>query len=126
VAGSEANLWAGEVLAGRRAKARLTQEELADRAGIDRSVYNALEKGRRKITPTYAERLAPHLKLKDPRRLLPPQDQPDEPDNPLTRLAAAEDDIAFLQEWVAKAFESLGVAPELQAEARRVVDANGG
>lgn len=41
----------------------LTQEEVADQAGIDRPIYNQLERGgaTRKLTRTYAERLAPIL-----------------------------------------------------------------
>jgi transcriptional regulator with XRE-family HTH domain len=39
----------------------LSQEEVADEAGIDRPVYNGLEKGRLPLTQTYAERLAPVL-----------------------------------------------------------------
>lgn len=41
----------------------LTQNEVADKARIDRSVYNQLERNGagRKLSPTYAERLAPVL-----------------------------------------------------------------
>lgn len=52
---------------GRTAKSRrvpyLTQAEVADKAGIDRSVYNQLEREgpTRKLSETYAERLAPVL-----------------------------------------------------------------
>lgn len=52
---------------GRSAKSRrvpyLTQAEVADKAGIDRSVYNQLEREgqSRKLSPTYAERLEPVL-----------------------------------------------------------------
>lgn len=122
---TEADLWAGQELAARRNKKNLTQEELAAKAGIDRSRLVGLENGRQRISPYYAEKLAPHLGVKDHRKLLPPQEQPQEPENPLTRLAAAEAEVAFLEEWVTRAFESLGVAPELQAAARRAVDANG-
>ena len=71
-----ANAWAGAELAARRAKAGLTQEKLAALAGIDRPRLNGLEKGRTKITLTYAERLAPHLGLRSPRVLLPQAEPP--------------------------------------------------
>jgi transcriptional regulator with XRE-family HTH domain len=127
VAGKETDVWAGKALAARRAKKSLTQGELGAKAGLARETVVKLETGERRISPYYAEKLAPHVGLKDHRKLLPPQDQPAEDDeDPLTRLAAAEAEIAFLQEWVAKAFEMLGVAPEIQEAARRAVYANGG
>ena len=121
---TEGNLWAGQQLRAHRVKKKLSQDALAELAGIDRPVYNALENGRRKITPTYAERLAPHLGLKDPRRLLPPQEQPREPQSPLSRLAELEAKVALLDEWVARGFESLGAEPGLRDEARRALNGN--
>lgn len=118
---TEGDKWAAQQLRARREKKKLTQERLADLAEIDRSAYNALENGRRKITPTYAERLAPYLGLSDHRTLLPPADQPKQPDDPLSRLAELEAEVAWLREWVARGFETLGVAPELQAEARQAL-----
>lgn len=91
---NETDAWAGRELAARRAKKDLTQEELAAKAGIDRSRLVGLENGRQRISPYYAEKLAPHLGLKDHRKLLPPREQPDEPENPLARLAKLEGSVA--------------------------------
>ncbi len=93
------NEWAGRQLRALRKKAKLTQAQLAQAAGIGRELYVGLETGRRKITMTNAERLAAPLKLRDPRRLLPPP-APADPveDSPLDRLAAAEDEVAKLRQ----------------------------
>lgn len=93
----ETNLWAGQQLAAYRAKAGLTQETLAERSGIRRDVYSGLENGRRTITATYADRLAPCLGLTDPLVLLPPEDQPRHPDSPLDRLEGIEAELAKLE-----------------------------
>jgi len=104
------NEWAGANLRAFRAKKRLTQEELADAARIDRSAYVNLEAGRRKITMTYAERLAPELGIADPVELLPPP-APEEPmDSPLDRLRELEEKVeerqrqgdVFAQEVIAR------------------------
>jgi transcriptional regulator with XRE-family HTH domain len=78
-----ADVWAGARLAALRGE--LTQQQLADLAKIDRSRYNALEKGRQRITPTYAKRLAPHLGV-DPDELLPPAAPRTAGPNPLCLL----------------------------------------
>lgn len=116
--------WAGQQLAAKRTKKKLSQAQLAELAGIDRSIYNALENGRRRITVTYAERLAPHLGIRDHRKLLPPEAQPPNPASPLRRLEELEARVALLDAWVARGFEALGVSPELQEEVRRALDGN--
>lgn len=96
-----ANAWAGATLAAHRKRANLTQNRLAELAGIERSAYIALEKGRRKITLTYAERIAPHIKVAKPEELLPRQAaaEPQSPEeNPVDRLAALVDEVARLRE----------------------------
>lgn len=118
---TEADQWAGQELAARRAKKKLTQEELAAKAGIDRSRLVGLENGRQRISPYYAEKLAPHLGLKDYRKLLPPQEQPREPENPLVRLARVEKELADLREWVRRGFAALEAEPALQDGARRAL-----
>lgn len=96
---TESDKWAGRALRARREKRGFKQDELAELAGIDRGRYNALENGRQRISPTYAERLAPHLGIKDPRRLLPPKDQQQQVrDDPLSRLEALEGEVARLRE----------------------------
>ena len=50
----------------------LTQQALADLAGMDRSVVNGLARGRRPMTRANAARLAEHLSVK-PEDLLPPE-----------------------------------------------------
>lgn len=94
---TEADRWAGQELAARRAKRRLTQEKLGELAGLDRPTIVKLENGGRRISLYYAERLAPHLGLKDPRRLLPPAAQPADDGNPLARLAKLEGEVADLR-----------------------------
>lgn len=65
---------------------RLTQERLGKLAGIDRSRLNGLLRAKHAITPTYAERLAPHLGVL-PESLLPPAEQSQEvPESPLVLL----------------------------------------
>jgi hypothetical protein len=104
---------------GVRTLARRIADETGDNMESWRSQLHRILKGQEPERQT-AITIARSLRLPDDYLL--PEHQPD-----LTaRLAEAEAEIAFLQEWVARAFESLGVAPELQAEARRVVDANGG
>lgn len=49
------------VLAGARRKAELTQKQLADAVGIRQSVLSEYERGKRKITPAMAEKLAAAL-----------------------------------------------------------------
>lgn len=115
---TDSDRWAAQELRARREKKKLTQERLADLAEIDRSAYNALENGRRKITPTYATRLAPHLGLTDPRKLLPPEEQPQTADNPLSRLgelAATVDRLETTLDAVLSRLEAL----EARAEPRR-------
>lgn len=90
----ETDAWAGQELAARRTEKNLTQEELAAKAGIDRSRLVGLENGRQRISPYYAEKLAPHLGIKDHRKLLPPPEQSDDPENPLARLARLEARVA--------------------------------
>lgn len=97
MAATDADKWAGQELAARRNKKKLTQEKLGQLAGLDRPTIVKLESGDRRISPYYAEKLAAHLGLKDPRRLLPPQEQPDEPQNPIARLEALEAEVAELR-----------------------------
>lgn len=96
---TEADQWAGATLAALRKKAGLTQDKLAELARIERSAYNALENGRRRITPTYAERIAPHIDLEDPTELLPrpAEVSPGSGVSPLDRLAELEGEVARLR-----------------------------
>lgn len=80
------DVWAGARLAALRKARSLSQRELAELADIDRSRYNALERGREPITLTYAERLAPVFKV-TPDSLLPPAGDPEVgPPDPLALL----------------------------------------
>lgn len=97
MAATETDVWAGRELAAIRGKKQLTQEQVAELTGLDRATIVKLESGDRKISPYYAEKLAPHLGVKDPRILLPPQEQPAGPTNPLSRLAALEDEVERLR-----------------------------
>lgn len=65
---------------------RLTQGRLAELAGIERSRLNGLLRANSRITLTYAERLAPHLGVKKPERLLPPERVKKTPRSPLALL----------------------------------------
>ncbi len=51
--------WEAERLRTFLARSGLTQNELADRAGIDRPRVNAILNGRVTLSPYYAEKLAP-------------------------------------------------------------------
>jgi transcriptional regulator with XRE-family HTH domain len=96
VAVTEAGKWAGQELAARREKKKLTQQQLADLAGLDRSTIVKLESGDRRISMHYAEKLAPHLGVK-PEKLPPPQEQKPDASNPLVRLAKLEAEVAQLR-----------------------------
>lgn len=63
--------WTTAAIKARLLKVGLTQEQLAERAGLDRPVVNALVNGRRKMTMYYAGKLAGPLRAK-PAELLPP------------------------------------------------------
>lgn len=82
--------WAGLALKALREKHALSQKKLAELAGIDRSRLIALEKGNVRISPHYAELLAPHLKVKNARKLEPPPPAPQDSDGPIARLEAVE------------------------------------
>jgi transcriptional regulator with XRE-family HTH domain len=110
--------WAAATLKALRLARKLTQQQLADAASLDRSVMNALENGRRPMSDGYARKLGKALKVK-PKALLPPADpQPEVEKSPLARLEELEAEVAWLREWVGRGFSALGVAPELQDEAR--------
>lgn len=96
--GTAEDTWAGQALRARREQHKLTQKLLAELAGIDRSRYIALERGRQRITLTYAERIAPHLGLTSPEPLLPPPAATVPAENPLDRLAALEAEVERLRE----------------------------
>lgn len=74
-----------------RKQAGKTQQQVADATGIDRSVVNALEKGRRAITSTYADRIAPVLGVTSADLLPPAEARGEDPDDPLVRLARLEE-----------------------------------
>lgn len=97
MAAKETDVWAGLELAAKRKAAGLTQAKLAELTNTDRATIIKLEKGTRPITDTYARRLAPHIGVKDFRTLLPPQEQPQAPENPLARLEALEGEVATLR-----------------------------
>lgn len=69
-------------------KGRLTQNRLADLSGIDRSRVNGMLRAKAKITLTYAERMAPHLGVKRPETMLPPEEMKETPKAPLALLEA--------------------------------------
>lgn len=54
---------AADTLKTLRLRAGFTQQQLADKAGIDRSWYNQMERGNRPITRAPAERLAEVLEV---------------------------------------------------------------
>lgn len=64
----------------------LTQIRLAELAHIERSRLNGLLRAKTRITPTYAERLAPHLGVKNPETLLPPEQMKKAAKSPLVLL----------------------------------------
>ena len=55
---------AGNLLAGARLKAGLTQGQLAQKAKVRQNMISDYERGRRKITPAMAQRLSKILKTK--------------------------------------------------------------
>lgn len=55
------NVTAAHTLKELRLKAGLTQQQLADKAGLDRSWMNQMERGRRPITPSPRAKLAAAL-----------------------------------------------------------------
>lgn len=79
-----------------RRTAYYTQQEVADEAGIDRSIYNALENERgRAVTAEYAQRLEPVL---GPRVWdLIPQPQTVERPDPDIRLRELEAEVARIR-----------------------------
>ena len=92
------NEWAGAQLRARREKLGLTQAQVAEAAGINRELYVNIEAGRRKVTMTYAERLAGPLKARNPKALLPPPPPATEVvGGPLDRLAELEAALADRQ-----------------------------
>ncbi len=60
----------GELLMGYRLKAKLTQQQLAERCGIIQTVISDYEKGKRKITPKAMLKLAAALNT-TPEHLIP-------------------------------------------------------
>ena len=54
----------GDAVRARREELELTQEELADRAGIHRTYLSDVERGRRNVSILNVERLAVALSLK--------------------------------------------------------------
>lgn len=82
--------WSTAAIKARLAKVGLTQNQLADETGLDRSVVNALINGRRKMSSYYAGLFAKPLKARAT-DLLPPTEQvqaaPTDPYVLLRRLA---------------------------------------
>jgi len=54
----------GNLIAGARLKAGLTQAQLATKLGIRQNMINDYERGKRRLSPSMAERLAKILNLK--------------------------------------------------------------
>lgn len=89
---NEGESWTALRLRALRKKAKLTQEQLADAAGLDRTTIVHLErpKNPRTMTPYYADRLAGPLNV-EAAELLPPTGDEDDQRDPLVRLRSLED-----------------------------------
>jgi transcriptional regulator with XRE-family HTH domain len=110
--------WAARRLRALREIAGLTQEQLADRAGIRREVLNAIENNRgRPLSATYRERLAPHLGV-TPDELKAPAAEVALPDDPLVLLQGLLETTGGLT-GAFDALEERVKALELAAEAQR-------
>ncbi len=53
----------GDAISDRREAINMTQQELSDRSGVNRTYISDIERGRRNVTVTTAKRLAAALKL---------------------------------------------------------------
>jgi transcriptional regulator with XRE-family HTH domain len=82
-------------LRARRLALGLTQEEVADRAGIDRPTYNKIEAGSRSLTGLNASRIAPVLDTHADWLLVKPE-TPDQ--DPIARLQELGDVVDVLGE----------------------------
>ena len=114
---------AGEYLRQLRENAELSQQALAELAGIDRSVYNSLENGRRRISDNYAARIAPWLNLPDPALLRPPEGEA--PPSLDVRLRSLEE---LVGQALGNQQTALLLLEEIQnavADAARASEANG-
>jgi DNA-binding XRE family transcriptional regulator len=54
----------GNLLAGARLKAKLTQEQLATKLGVRQNMISDYERGKRRLSPSMAKRIAEILHLK--------------------------------------------------------------
>lgn len=115
---TDTGTWAGARLTALRDAAGKSQQAVAEATGLDRSVINALENGRRRLTPYYVEKIGPVIGVA-PAELLPPEDEgaqgPVDPFVLLLELSGAVDGLRETLAGLAGRMDTL----ERELEARR-------
>lgn len=93
--------WSAQRLKALRKKRKLTQEQLADLAGLARTTIVHLERETkpRTMTPHYAGKLAPVLKVK-PAELLPPTGDASDSQDPLVLLRKLGETVETQQKTI--------------------------